>query len=77
MMYLRIAEVAEVDCGRESLPFGAAVGKGDPAWTEGLGSLTKGVASVEAAVTDCADPLRDRQGQKEWVVSAESRDRDS
>ena len=70
MMYLRIAEVAEVDSGRESLPFGAAVGKGDPAWTEGLGSLTKGVAAVEAAVTGCADPL-DRQGQKEWVENAE------
>jgi hypothetical protein len=70
-MYLSIAEVAEVDCGRESLPFEAEVGKGDPAWTEGLGSLIKGVAAVEAAVTDCADPLRDRQGQKEWVVSAE------
>jgi hypothetical protein len=72
MMYLSIAEVAEVDCGRESLPFGAAVGKGDPAWTEGLGSLTKGVAAVEAeaAVIECADPL-DRQGQKEWVESAE------
>jgi hypothetical protein len=56
-MYLSIAEVAEVGCGRELLPSGAAVGKGDPAWTEGLGSLTKGVAAVEAAVTDCADPL--------------------
>jgi hypothetical protein len=71
MTHLSIAEVAEVGCGRELLPSGAAVGKGNPAWTEGLGSLTKGVAVVEAAVTDCADPLRDRQGQKIWVISAE------
>jgi hypothetical protein len=72
MTYLSTAEVAEVGCGRELVPSGAAVGKSDPAWTEvpGLCSLTKGVAAVEAAVTDCADSL-DKQDQKEWTKSAE------